>query len=272
MSQVTSCARSTPEQQRRISASSACIVAPSNARAVPVRVTASGTTLNASPPLIEPMVTTAMPLAWIRRAGIASISGTSAAAADIGLAVRCGVAAWPPRPRTSTWKRAAPAQAGPACTAAVPSGSGGALCSANTASQGKRSNRPASIIARAPPRPSSAGWKIRLTVPAKSRRPASIRAAPSSMAVWPSCPQACISPGRAERCGAWPRSSIGSASISARSPMLGAAAPGAGSSPRITPTTPVPPSPTWVSMPQARSRSATKAAVSTSSKPSSGCW
>jgi hypothetical protein len=70
----------------------------------------------------------------------------------------------------------------------------GMLCMPKMASQGKRSNRPSSIIFTAPPRPSSAGWKIRFSVPLN--RPFSARcfAAASSMAVWPSWPQACITP------------------------------------------------------------------------------
>ena len=54
-----------------------------------------------------------------------------------------------------------------------PSGPG-QLCMPNTASQGKRSNRPSSIMRCAPPPPSSAGWKIRFTVPSKSARSARI--------------------------------------------------------------------------------------------------
>jgi hypothetical protein len=64
-----------------------------------------------------------------------------------------------------------------------------------TSSMPKRSNKPSSIIARAPAPPSSAGWKMTTTVPAKLRVSARYLAAPSSMAVWPSWPQACILPG-----------------------------------------------------------------------------
>ena len=48
---------------------------------------------------------------------------------------------------------------------------------------------------RAPAPPSSAGWKMTTAVPAKLRVSARYLAAPSSMAVWPSWPQACILPG-----------------------------------------------------------------------------
>ncbi len=40
-----------------------------------------------------------------------------------------------------------------------PTGMPGQLCMPNTASHGKRLNRPSLIISRAPPPPSSAGWK-----------------------------------------------------------------------------------------------------------------
>ena len=89
---------------------------------------------------------------------------------------------------------------GPARTANQPTGRLGRLCMPNSAWHGKRSNRPSSIIARAPPSPSSAGWKMKLTVPSKLRVSASAFAAPSSMAVWPSWPQACILPALRERC------------------------------------------------------------------------
>jgi hypothetical protein len=43
----------------------------------------------------------------------------------------------------------------------------GMLCMAKMASQGKRSNRPSSMRFSRPPPPSSAGWKIRFSVPSK---------------------------------------------------------------------------------------------------------
>ena len=58
---------------------------------------------------------------------------------------------------------------------------------------------------------------------------------------------------------------IGSASMSALRPMARLLVPA-----RSTPTTPVLPTPRWVSMPSASSRSATSAAVRCSSKASSG--
>ncbi len=62
----------------------------------------------------------------------------------------------------------------------------------------KRSSTPSSTIAFAPPLPSSAGWNKKQTVPAtSSRRPVTMRAAPSSIATCPSWPQACMCSARA---------------------------------------------------------------------------
>src|SRR5438128_6866797 len=63
-------------------------------------------------------------------------------------------------------------------------------------------------------------------------------------------------------------SCIGSASMSARRPI---ARPLPVASPRMTPTTPVLPTPAWNSTPSAASSRATTSAVRCSSKPSSGC-
>jgi len=128
--------------------------------------------------------------------------------------------------------------------------------------------RPASIIARAPPPPSSAGWKASTILPSKLRVSARYLAAPSSIEVWPSWPQACILPGMVEACGRPVASWIGSASMSARKPMV---RPDEDDRPVITPTTPVPPKPvTTSSQPNSFSFSATSAAVRCSSKRSSG--
>ena len=54
---------------------------------------------------------------------------------------------------------------------------------------------PSSHMRSAPAPPSSAGWKISFTTPGSSdSRALSMRAAPSSIAVWQSCPHACIRP------------------------------------------------------------------------------
>ena len=72
---------------------------------------------------------------------------------------------------------------------------------------GTFSNRPSSTMRRPPPSFSSAGWKMKCTVPSKPTcLAARYFAAPSSMAVCPSWPQACILPGMVERGRShWPR-------------------------------------------------------------------
>ena len=72
--------------------------------------------------------------------------------------------------------------------------------------------------------PSSAGWKMKCTVPSKRRVRASWRAAPSSMLVWPSWPQPWCTPAWRLACAQSPSSTIGSASMSARRPTLRVAA------------------------------------------------
>ncbi|MNO93382.1 hypothetical protein D3C76_849820 [compost metagenome] len=68
-----------------------------------------------------------------------------------------GIAPCPPLPVIRMLTRWEDAMVGPACTTQVPTGMPGMLCSAYTESHGKRSNRPSSIIALAPARPSSSG-------------------------------------------------------------------------------------------------------------------
>ena len=104
-------------------------------------------------------------------------------------------------------------------------------------------------------------------MPSKLRVSARYLAAPSSMVVCPSWPQACIFPGTVEAWATPLCSRIGSASMSARRPMARDVSPW----PRMTPTTPVLAMPvTTSSQPNSRSFSATMPAVRTSSKAISG--
>ncbi len=156
------------------------------------------------------------------------------------------------------------------------------MCSPKMAPTFGFSRQPSSIIIFAPPCSpmggvSSAGWKMSVTVPGmRARIPASTSATPISIAVWASCPHACITP------HAWPFHSVrtvllngtstssttGRASMSARR-----ATPGPGRPPFSTPTTPV-----WAtfsrttSKPSERRWSATIRAVRVSRLPSSGFW
>ena len=151
-------------------------------------------TLLATPAWNTPTVTTADCSGSTLRDTIDCSAMTMLEPATIGSALKCGIAACPPLPRTAMTTRSAEASAAPLRKASVPTGCPGALCSANTASQGKRWNSPSSTMRLAPPPPSSAGWKIRFSVPLKRRVCARWRAAASSVAVWPSWPQACILP------------------------------------------------------------------------------
>ncbi len=67
---------------------------------------------------------------------------------------------------------------GPGRMANEPSGLRGQLCMPYTARIGNLSNSPSSTITRPPPSFSSAGWKMKYTVPSKRRRRASALAAP----------------------------------------------------------------------------------------------
>src|ERR671916_843435 len=81
---------------------------------------------------------------------------------------------------------------------------------------------PSSTITFPPPPPSSAGWKRNLTVPfSRSLIPHSAWAAPTSMLVCPSWPQACILPSISEANGKPVSSWIGRASMSALKPTVG---------------------------------------------------
>lgn len=127
---------------------------------------------------------------------------------------------------------------------------------------------PSSIIASAPAAVSSEGWKISLTAPFSALRwSVRILAAPRSIEVWASCPQACMRPLTVEAKGRPVSSWTGRASISA---LIPSTLPGR--SPRITAATPFLAIPVRISVtPISFRRATTKAAVSAVSNPSSGC-
>ena len=184
----------------------------------------------------------------------------------MGSALLWGRAACPPLPWISILNSLLEAIIGPLVTPKCPSPNPGQLCMPKTASQGNCSKRPSSIIFCAPAPPSSAGWKIKIMLPLNSRWLDRYCAAPRSMAVWPSWPQACIFPGLVEACAKVFFSCKGSASMSARRPIIFPVP----SSPSIRPTTPVLPKPLNTGIPQLESASATNSAVRFSSKRNSG--
>ena len=152
-----------------------------------------------------------------------------------------------PLPVTVMSKKAPPAIIAPVRMANLPTGRPGRLCMPKTASHGKRSNSPSSIIASAPPRPSSAGWKMKLDRAVEIARLGEIaRRAQQHRGV--AVMAAGMHPARAccERCAKSFASRIGSASMSARSPIERGELPT-----RSTPTTPVLPTPRCTSMPNA---------------------
>ena len=213
-------------------------------RTVPWISQLSGITLVASPAWIMVTEITAASTGFLLRVTMVWKPCTTWQAMGTGSHPMCGSAAWPPLPVMVILNSLLDAITGPGETANLPTSMPGQLCMPNTASIGNCSNSPSWIISRAPPPPSSAGWKIRYTVPSKLRFFEKCCAAASSMAVWPSWPQACILPW----CWlAWAKvlnSVMGSASMSARRPIARpffAAAPP--SRPCTMPTTPVVPSP-----------------------------
>ena len=107
---------------------------------------------------------------------------------------------------------------------------------------------------------------MKTAVPGSSlRRAARISAAVIAIAVWPSCPHACMTPGVPEANGARRVSVSGSASMSARHAIV---LPGV--SPRRIPTTPVFAMPVFTSSPAVVRRSAMMCDVRCSVNDSSG--
>ena len=117
------------------------------------------------------------------------------AATTTGSMPSCGRAACEPLPVISIVNLSHAASIGPAQIANLPSSWLGEVCMPNTCWMPNRSISPSSTMASPPVRPSSLGWKTTTTVPSKLRVSHRYLAAPSSIAVCPSWPQACILPG-----------------------------------------------------------------------------
>ena len=176
--------------------------------------------------------------------------------------LRSGYAPWPEVPWITSVTESVEALSVPARVSTVPTGRYGCTCRPYTRST--PAIAPAATIGSAPPSVSSAGWNSRRTVPGRrSRMDASARAAPSSMAVCASCPQACIMPSCAERKGQPSGSSSGRASMSARRATVSP-----GSLPWMVPITQV--RCVVYGMPSASSVSMIRRWVLTSAKPGSG--
>src|ERR1041384_3359962 len=157
---------------------------------------------------------------------------TAWAATTTGSTTRCGWAACPPLPRMVMVNWSGAAMSGPSLTPTCPTGARSHRCAPITRSTPP--STPARTSSSAPPgASSSACWKTKRTSPESSSfRSTSTWTAPSSIAVCPSWPQACIAPSLSET-NSWVFfSTIGSASMSARiastGPRLGPPRPAAG--------------------------------------------
>src|SRR5918998_4971315 len=233
-------------------------------RTVPPRRAVSGMMLKAVPAPISPTVRTAGPTGSTSLETTVCKAVTIWAAIAMASAERCGIAPWPPVPLRVISKGPADAIMGPAFVAAFPNGSPGHRCSAKI--EPTSSAAPSSTMTLPPPSPSSAGWKKNLTVPfSLSRIPERACAAPTSMLVCPSWPQACILPSVCEANGSPVSSWIGNASMSALRPTVGPSP-----SPFKVAMTPFSATPVRMSRGRPSSAASTFSAVRSVSKPSSG--
>src|SRR5918995_1896898 len=233
-------------------------------RTVPPSRAVSGMMLKAVPAPISPTVSTAGSTGSTSLETTVCSAVTIWAAMAIASAVRCGIAPCPPAPLTVISKASAAAMMGPAFVATFPNGSPGHRCSANM--DDTSSATPSSTMILPPPPPSSAGWKKNLTLPLNlSRIPERAWAAPTSMLVCPSWPQACILPSVCEAKGSPVSSWIGNASMSALNPTVGPSP-----SPLRVATTPFSATPVCISRVRPSRAASTFPAVFSVSKPSSG--
>ena len=121
------------------------------------------------PACIAHRLTTAVSIGLTLRETIDCTAVMMWPATSTGSIAACGCAPWPPLPVISMVTRSAEAIIAWCRMPKQPGFRPGQLCMAYTASTSKRWNRPSSIIALAPAKPSSPGWKIRTAVPSKLR-------------------------------------------------------------------------------------------------------
>ena len=172
-----------------------------------------------------------------------------------------GEAPWPPFPSMWRAKRSKDAVLAPRVQLSQPTGRWVATWRARAAST--PSSTPSSTMVRAPEAVSSAAWNIRTTWPSRaSSRSFSSRAAPRSMAVCRSWPQAWAAPFSAAK-GRPLSSAMGRASMSARRRRV---RPSARPSRAVRP----PPRARMSRQPAAERAADTRSRVCVRSKPSSG--
>ena len=191
-------------------------VAWSPVRRVPRSTPCCGIAFAASPACTAPQTRTVPDRGstWrVSRSGSCVISSPSASTRS---AVRCGRAVWPPGEASSISTTSQAEVIGPVRVPSLPTSSRGSQCRAKIRST--PSTAPSATMSIAPPGcTSSAGWKISRTRPGSAGALASARPAPSTIAVWASCPQACMTFGTVEANGSPVASCSGRASMSARS-------------------------------------------------------
>ena len=180
--------------------------------------------------MIRPTVTTPGSNTSTVRVIISCSAWTISHATGIGSIARCGSLAWPPLPVTVIVSRSADAMIAPPRQLSQPDGSAEVMWMANApvigdgvpSASGGTSRRPSSSMNRAPWWPSSPGWNMNSTRPAMSSRcVASSLAAPTSIAVCVSWPQACIVSSTRDEKSSPVSSCIGRASMSPRSRIVG---------------------------------------------------
>ena len=206
------------------------LVASLTARIVPSMWAVSGMMLSVVPAVIRPTVTTQGSNTSIVRVTIVWRACTISQATGIGSTARNGSLACPPLPMIETCSVSADAIVGPPRHVSQPVGSIDVMCRANApvtgdgepSARGGTSSSPSSSMKRAPCSPSSPGWNMNSTRPASSpARSASSRAAPTSIAVWVSWPQACILSSCVDENSSPVSSVSGRASMSPRNSTVG---------------------------------------------------
>jgi hypothetical protein len=126
-------------------------------------------TFIASPPWIDPTVTTVGTNGFVSRETIVCSSMTIFAAHETGSMARCGSAPWPPFPLTVISNAPAAARRTPGLLITMPVVAPGHTCNPKICSTSGECRTPSSHIRSAPAPPSSAGWKISFTTPAQFR-------------------------------------------------------------------------------------------------------
>ena len=171
-------------------------------RVSPRMTTSEGIALRAPSVTISVQETTAVSAGWMLRATIVCSPRTIWAATTMGSTTICGWEACPPRPAMRISKLSSLDMRLPDPGADAPGGHARHVVQPEDRRRrgtGRTDRRRSSPWRRSPC--SSAGWKTSWTAPSKPPSPARTWPAPSTMAMCPSWPQACIVPSCRDRYG-----------------------------------------------------------------------